>query len=197
MVVRPFLVALFWGISACKGSVTGAVYAIDSGQPIRVSGHSVFLVSVSDEVRSVLKSVCPDGGVVAWREKLGAEQNRLRRVAANYEDSAADERTLRGMSRRWRQLKRASYVYSDSAMHTTSEPPTIGADLIEKLAMQRASTGDSGGYEFTNLPRGQYLIAADIRHEYRWVPVEVTRFKTTADVSENGSQSGCAIAGRL
>jgi hypothetical protein len=197
MVVRPLLVAFSLAITACKGSVTGAVYAIDSGQPVTVAGHAVFLVSVSDEVRTVLKSVCPDGGVAAWQEKLGAERNRLRGVAAIYEDSAGEERTRRGMTQRWRQLKRLSYTHADSAMHTNADPPTIGADLIEKLSIKRASTGENGAFEFSNLPRGQYLVAADIRHEYRWVPVEVSHSKTTADVSETGSQSGCAIAGRL
>lgn len=197
MVVRPFLVAFISSVAACKGSVTGAVYAIDSGQPVKVEGHSVFLVSVSDEVRSVLKSVCLDGGAAAWQEKLGAERNRLREMATAYEDSAGAERTARGMSRRWRHLQRLAYNYSDSAMHTNTEPPTVSADLIEKLSIKRASTGANGGYEFTNLPRGQYLVAADIRHEYRWVPVEVSHTRTTADVSESGSQSGCAIAGRL
>jgi hypothetical protein len=184
-------------MAACKGSVTGAVYAIDSGQPVKVEGHSVFLVSVSDELRSVLRAVCPDGGAAAWQEKLSAERNRLHDVAAAYEDSAGAERTLRGMSRRWRQLQRLTYTYADSAMHTNTDPPTVSGDLIEKLSIKRASTDPNGGYEFTNLPRGQYLIAADIRHEYRWVPVEVSRARTTADVSETGSQSGCAIAGRL
>lgn len=197
MGIRTLLVAFISSVSACQGSVAGAVYAIDSGQPIKIVGQSVFLVSVSDEVRTALKSVCPDGGIAGWQAKLGAERDRLGAVAAAYEDSATVERTLTGMSRRWRQLKRLAYANSDSAMHTNMEPPTVTGDLIEKLSIKRASTSENGGYEFTGLPHGQYLVAADIRHEYRWVPVEVSRSRTTADVSESGSQSGCMIAGRL
>lgn len=197
MVVRLFLVAASLAVTGCKGSVAGAVYAIDSGQPVTVAGHAVFLVSVSDEVRTVLKSVCPDGGAAAWQEKLRAERDRLRGIASTYDDSAGEERTYRGMTQRWRQLKRLSYAYADSAMHTNADPPTIGGELIEKLSIQHASTGENGAYEFSNLPQGQYLVAADIRHEYRWVPVEVSHSQTRADVSESGSQSGCAIAGRL
>ncbi|MEP6492627.1 MAG: hypothetical protein ABJF01_08120 [bacterium] len=197
MVVKHFLLALFALATACRGSIGGAVYAIDGGQPVRVAGHAVFLLSVSDEVRSVLNSACPQGGAAAWLEKVAAERDRLRGVAAVYEDSAGQERGLRGMSQRWRQLKRAAYAYTDSALHASAEPPTVSGELIEKLSIQRASTSSNGDYEFESLPAGEYLIVADVRHDYRWVPVAVSRARATVDVRENSSLTGCTIASQL
>ncbi|HTE44372.1 MAG TPA: carboxypeptidase-like regulatory domain-containing protein [Gemmatimonadaceae bacterium] len=197
MVVKYVVLAIVAGTSACKGSISGAVYAVDGGHSVGVGGQSVYLLSVSDEVRSVLNSACPQDGVAAWQEKLAAERERLRRVAKTYDDSAGDERALRGMSQRWRQFKRLSFSYTDSALRANAEPPTVSGDLIEKLSVKRASTSSNGEYEFESLPPGRYLIVADVRHEYRWVPVAVSRARATVDVRENSSHSGCAIASRM
>jgi hypothetical protein len=72
-------------------------------------------------------------------------------------------------------------VYRDSAASMNGQPPPIPGDLVEKLSINRANTGSDGRYVFQQLPPGPYLVATELRDEYRWVPVEVKRSAALAD----------------
>ena len=60
--------------------------------------------------------------------------------------------------------------------------------------MNRANTGPDGRYVFGPLAPGTYLVATELRDEYRWVPVQVARTKAIADVTPRGSQASCDVA---
>jgi hypothetical protein len=182
--------------AACSGSIEGTVYGTDSATPVRVTGHSVFLLSASNEVTSVLKSVCPASSA-DWAERSRRERARFDQLAVAYGDSARDEFALRHGGRRWTALVRAMNIYRDSAAKMDGRPPAIPGDLIEKLATNRVSTNDDGRYTFSNLPPGQYLVATDLHDEFRWIPVQVSRAKRTADITPRASQASCDVARQL
>ena len=180
-------------VVGCKGSIEGNVYGTDDAAAVRLSGHPVFLVATSTEVAAVLKSVCP-ANAVDWKERARAEHERFSQIAASYGDSARDEFAQRRGSRRWSALLRAMNVYRDSAASMDGRPPSIPGDLVEKLAMNRANTGPDGHYIFGPLTPGTYLVATELRDEYRWVPVQVARAKAIADVTPRRSQASCDVA---
>ena len=183
-------------LTACAGSIEGTVYGTDGPPPVRVSGHEVFLLSTSNEVASVLKSICPTSPA-EWAEKARAERARFEQLAAAYGDSARDEFTLHHGGRRWTTLVRAMNIYRDSAAKMDGRPPTIPADLIEKLATNRVSTDAAGRYAFSNLAPGQYLVVTDLQSEFRWIPVRVSRAKRTADITPRAAQASCDVARQL
>jgi hypothetical protein len=177
----------------CKGSIEGRVFGTDDAQPLRLSGHLVFLLSTSDEIVSALKSVCP-ANTADWNERVRSERERLSQSAAAYGDSARDELAQRRASRRWSALVRMMNIYRDSAARMDGRPPSVPSDLVEKLAVNRANTGDDGRYVFGELAPGTYLVATELRDEFRWKPVQVARTKAIADVTPERSQAGCDIA---
>ena len=182
--------------AACSGSIEGTVYGTDGASPVRVSGHQVFLLSTANEVTSVLKSVCP-ASATEWAEQSRSERARFEQLAAAYGDSARDELALRHGGRRWSALVRAMNIYRDSAAKMDGRPPTIPGDLIEKLATNRVSTDDAGRYAFSNLSPGQYLVVTDLHDEFRWLPVQVSRAKRTADITPRASGASCDVARQL
>ena len=179
--------------AGCKGSIEGTVYGTDSPDAIRLSGQPVFLVAASPDVGSALKTVCP-ANAAGWTEAIRAERERFSVLATAYADSAKDEFTQRRGSRRWTALIRLMNVYRDSAASMNGQPPPIPGDLIEKLSINRANTGSDGRYVFQQLPPGPYLVATELRDEYRWVPVEVKRSAALADVRPHGSRTTCDVA---
>ena len=183
-------------LTACSGSIEGTVYGTDGDSPVRVTGHEVFLISASNEVTSVLKSVCPVSAA-DWAEKSRRERARFEQLAAAYSDSARDELTVRRGGRRWTGLVRAMNIYRDSAVRMDGRPPTIPGDLIEKLATNRVSTDGGGRYAFSKLPPGQYLVVTDLQNEYRWIPVQVSRATRTANITPRASQASCDVARQL
>jgi hypothetical protein len=88
-------------------------------------------------------------------------------------------------------------MYRDSAATMDGQPPPIPRDLVEKLSVNRTNTGADGHYAFTELPAGTYLVATELRDEYRWVPVQIGRATSAADVTPKGSQTTCDVARRL
>jgi len=172
------------------------VYGTDGVPPVRVAGHQVFLLSASNEVTSALKSVCP-ASTADWAEQSRNERARFEQLAAAYADSARDELALRRGGRRWSGLVRAMTIYRDSAATMDGRQPTIPGDLIEKLATNRVSTDDGGRYAFSKLAPGQYLVVTDLRNEFRWIPVQVSRAKRTADITPRASQASCDVARQL
>jgi hypothetical protein len=183
-------------LAACSGSIEGTVYGTDGTPPVRVTGHQVFLLSTTDEVTSVLKSICPVSAS-DWAEKSRSERARLQGVATAYSDSARDEFALRHGGRRWTALIRAMNIYRDSAAKTDGRQPTVSGDLIEKLATNRVSTDDGGRYAFSKLSPGQYLVVTDLQNEFRWIPVQVSRAKRTADITPRASGASCDVVRQL
>ena len=183
-------------ITACSGSIEGTVYGTDGTSPVRVTGHQVFLLSTANEVTSVLKSVCP-ANAAEWAEQSRGERARFDSLATAYSDSARDELAARRGGRRWTTLVRTMNIYRDSAAKMDGRPPTIPGDLIEKLATNRVSTDDAGRYAFSDLAPGQYLIVTDLHDELRWLAVQVSRGKQTADVTPRVSRSSCDVARQL
>jgi hypothetical protein len=147
-------------------------------------------------VTSVLKSICP-ANAAAWADQSRSERARLEQAAAAYSDSARDELTLHHGGRRWTALVRTMNIYRDSAVKMDGKPPAVPEDLIEKLATNRVSTGNDGRYVFSGLSPGQYLVVTDIRDEFRWLPVQVSRAKRTADITPRASQTSCDVARQL
>jgi len=190
---RLIVVAGLVASASCKGSIEGSVFGTDSPQPVRLSGQAVFLLAASPDVGSALKTVCP-ANAPGWREAVRAERERFGALAATYGDSARDELALRRGSRRWTSLIRTMNMYRDSAASMNGQPPPIPGDLVEKLSMNRANTSSDGHYEFRQLPPGTYLVATELRDEYRWVPVEVRRSTAVADVTPRGSRTTCDVA---
>jgi len=190
---RLIVVAGLVASASCKGSIEGSVFGTDSPQAVRLSGQAVFLLAASPDVGSALKTVCP-ANTPGWSEAVRAERERFGALAATYSDSAKDELALRRGSRRWTSLIRTMNMYRDSAASMNGQPPPIPGDLVEKLSMNRANTSLDGHYEFRQLPPGTYLIATELRDEYRWVPVEVRRSTTVADVTPRGSRTTCDVA---
>ena len=179
--------------AGCKGSIEGTVYGTDSPDAVRLSGQAVFLVAASPDVGSALKTVCP-ANAAGWSEAIRAERERFSVLAAAYADSAKDEFRQRRGSRRWTALIRLMNVYRDSAASMNGQPPPIPDDLVEKLSMNRANTGSDGRYVFEQLPPGPYLVATEMRDEFRWVPVEVKRSAALADVRPQASRTTCDVA---
>jgi len=177
----------------CKGSIEGSVFGTDSPQSIRLSGQTVFLVTASADVGSALKTACPSNAA-GWSEAVRAERERFGVLAAAYSDSARDELAVRRASRRWTALVRMMNIYRDSASSMNGQPPAIPVDLVEKLSVNRANTSPEGRYVFRELPPGKYLIATELRDEYRWVPVEVKRATAVVDVTPRGSRATCEVA---
>jgi len=183
-------------LAACSGSIEGTVYGTDGIPPVRVTRHEVFLLSATDEVTSVLKSVCP-ASATAWAEQSRSERARFEQLASAYGDSARDEFAVRHGGRRWTALVRAMNIYRDSAAKTDGRQPTIPGDLVEKLATNRVSTDDRGRFAFSKLTPGQYLVVTDLQNELRWIPVQVSRAKRTADITPRASQTSCDVARQL
>jgi hypothetical protein len=183
-------------LTACSGSIEGTVYGTDGDAPVRVSGHQVFLLATTNEVASVLKSVCP-ANPTDWAEQSRSERARFEQTAAAYSDSAREEFTRRHGGRRWTALIRAMNIYRDSAAKVDGRQPAIPGDLIEKLATNRVSTDNAGRYAFPNLSPGQYLVVTDLHDEFRWIPVPVSRAKRTADITPRASQASCDVARQL
>ena len=179
--------------AGCKGSIEGTVYGTDSPDAVRLSGQAVFLVAASSDVGSALKTVCP-ANAAGWGEAIRAERERFGVLAAAYGDSAKDEFTQRRGSRRWTGLVRLMNVYRDSAASMNGQPPPIPGDLVEKLSINRANTGSDGRYVFQQLPPGPYLVATELRDEFRWVPVEVKRSAAVVDVRPQASRTTCDVA---
>jgi hypothetical protein len=186
------LVAVLCGVG-CKGSIEGRVFGTDDAQPLRLSGHLVFLLSTTDDVATALKSACP-ANAADWNERVRSERERLGQTAAAYGDSARDELAQRRGSRRWTALVRMMNIYRDSAARMDGRPPSVPSDLVEKLAVNRANTGDDGHFVFSELAPGTYLVATELRDEFRWKPVQVARTKAIADVTPQRSQASCDIA---
>ena len=182
--------------AACSGSIEGTVYGTDGTPPVRVTGHQVFLLSTSNEVTSVLKSICP-ASAAEWTERARGERVRFEALAAAYGDSARDELALHRGGRRWTALVRAMNIYRDSAAKMDGRLPAVPEDLIEKLATNRVSTDDGGRYACPKLPPGQYLVVTDLQNELRWIPVQVSRAKRTADITPRASQASCDVARQL
>jgi hypothetical protein len=190
---RYVVLALLCNIAACKGSIEGSVYGTDDAQSVRLSSRPVFLLATSVEVAAVLKSVCP-ANAADWIERARSERSRFEQTATAYSDSTRDELALHRGSRRWSILLHMMNVYRDSARGMDGRPPSIPSDLVEKLAMNRATTSSNGHFTFGDVAPGRYLLATEIRDEYRWVPVEVARAKTTADITPRRSQTSCDVA---
>jgi hypothetical protein len=180
-------------IAGCKGSIEGSVFGTDSPQPLRLSGKSVFLLAASADVGSALKAACPSNAA-GWNEAVRAERERFGELATAYSDSARDEFAQHRSSRRWTALIRLMNVYRDSAASMTGQPPPIPGDLIEKLSINQVNTSSDGRFAFRELPPGTYLVATELRDEYRWVPVEVKRSTAVADVTPRGSRTTCDVA---
>ena len=183
-------------LTACAGSIEGTVYGTDGAPPVRVTGHQVFLLSMSDEIAAALKSICP-ANAATWAEQSRSERARLEQLAAAYADSAREELAIRRSGRRWTALVREMNIYRDSAARMDGRQPTIPGDLIEKLATNRVSTDDGGRYEFSKLAPGQYLVVTDLQNELRRIPVQVSRAKRTADITPRASQTSCDVARQL
>jgi hypothetical protein len=195
----PFSVAALLGtcvLTACSGAIEGTVYGTDGTPPVRVTHHEVFLLSATEEVTSVLKSVCP-ASATAWAEQSRSERERFEQLAAAYSDSARDELAVRRGGRRWTALVRMMNIYRDSAAKMDGRQPTIPGDLVEKLATNRANTNDDGRYAFSKLTPGQYLVVTDLQNEFRWIAVEVSRAKRTADITPRASRTSCDVARQL
>ena len=169
------------------------MYGTDGDRRIRVTGHPVFLLSTAAEVASILKSVCP-ANATEWAERSRAERARFEQLATAYSDSARDELALRRGGRRWTTLVRTMNLYRDSAAATDGRQPTISGELVEKLATNRVNTGDDGRYAFANLSPGSYLVVTELRDDARWVAVDVTRGRRSADITPGASHSGCDVA---
>jgi len=193
VLTRLCFAAALCGMVGCKGSIEGTVYGTDSAQPLRLSGQAVFLLMASADVASALKSVCP-ANAAGWSERVRAERERFDGLAAAYADSARDEFAQRRGSRRWSGLIRVMNMYRDSAATMDGQPPPIPLDLVEKLSMNRTNTGSDGHYAFNELSPGTYLVATELRDEYRWVPVQIGRAKSATDVTPKGSQTTCVVA---
>lgn len=182
--------------AGCKGSIEGSVYGTDSPQSIRLTGQAVFLLAASSAVGSALRTVCP-ANAAGWSEAVRAERERFGALAAAYTDSAREEFAQHRGSRRWTGLIRMMNLYRDSAASMTGQPPTIPSDLVEKLSINRVNTTADGRYAFRKLAPGTYLLATDLRDEFRWVPVEVKRTTTLADITPRGSRTTCNVAAKL
>jgi hypothetical protein len=193
ILMRLVFAAALCGTVGCKASIEGTVYGTDSAQPVRLSGQAVFLLAASADVASALRSVCP-ANAAGWNERVRAERQRLDDLAALYSDSARGEFAQRRGSRRWTALVRTMNTYRDSATRMDGQPPPIPDDLVEKLSMNRTNTGSDGHYAFNELAAGTYLVATELRDEYRWVPVQIGRAKSNADVTPKRSQATCDVA---
>jgi hypothetical protein len=187
------LVAALITATGCKGSIEGNVFGTDGADAYRLTSHPVFLLTASNDVASALKAACP-GNDAGWSDRARAERARFDQIATTYSDSARDEFALRRGSRRWTALIRTMNVYRDSASSMDGRPPLFPRELVEKLAMNRANTGANGQYVFADLSPGTYLVATELRDEYRWVPVQVARKKAIADVTPRGSKTSCDVA---
>ena len=183
-------------VAACAGSVEGHVYGTDSEQPVRLSEHGVFLLATSSDVAAALRAVCP-ANASDWSEKVRSERQRFEQLSNTYSDSARDEFAQRRGSRHWTALVRMMNVYRDSAAGMDGRPPSLPADLIEKLALNRVNTGPDGHYTFGRVAPGKYLLATELRDEYRWIPVEVARGNAVADITPRGTRTSCEIARAL
>ena len=179
--------------AACKGSIEGTVFGTDAEPRVRLTDHSVFLVETSPDVASALDAACP-ANAPDWPEKVRGERQRFDQIATAYTDSARDELARRRGRLRWSALIRMMNLYRDSAARMDGRPPPIPRDLIEKLATKRVNTGDDGRYGFVELPRGTYLVATEVRDEYRWVSVQVARGRIVADITPSRSQTSCDVA---
>lgn len=179
--------------ASCKGSIEGSVFGTDSPQPLRLSGQAVFLLPASADVGSALKTACPSN-VAGWSDAVRAERDRFGALATAYSDSARDEFAQRRGSRRWTALVRLVNTYRDSAASMTGQPPPIPNDLVEKLSINRANTSSDGRFAFRELQPGTYLVATELRDEFRWIPVEVKRSKAVADLTPHESKSTCDVA---
>ena len=153
----------------------------------------MFLLATSSELAAALQSVCPANSP-EWAEKVKSERERLEMLGAAYGDSARDELAQRRASRRWSMLVRTMNSYRDSATHMDGRPPAFPIDFVEKLALNRVNTGNDGRYVFGELAPGTYLVATELRDEYRWVPVQVVRAKSIADITPRGSRTSCDVA---
>ena len=190
---RLILTALLSANAGCKGSIEGTVLGTDSPRGIRLSGQTVFLLAASPDLGSALKTACP-ANAEGWGQAVRAERQRFGALAAAYSDSAKAEFSLRRSSRRWAALIRAMNMYRDSAASVNGQPPPIPVDLVEKLSMNRVNTSPDGHYAFRQLPPGTYLVATELRDEYRWVPVELKRETVVANVTPGGSRTTCDVA---
>jgi hypothetical protein len=179
--------------ASCKGSIEGSVFGTDSPRPLRLSGQAVFLLPASADVASALKSVCPSNSA-GWSDAVRAERDRFGALATAYSDSARDEFAQRRGSRRWTALVRVMNTYRDSAASMTGRPPPIPDDLVEKLSINRANTSSDGRFAFRDLQPGTYLVATELRDEFRWVPVEVKRTTALADLTPRSSRTTCDVA---
>jgi hypothetical protein len=188
------LVTALCGAVGCKGSIEGTVYGTDGEQPLRLTGHSVYLVMTSAEVATVLQAVCP-ANAADWTEKVRSERARFEQLAIAYSDSARDELARRRGTRRWTGLVRAMNTYRDSGARMDGRPPPIPRDLVEKLAVNRVNTDAGGRYVFAGLAAGSYLVAAELRDEFRWVPAQiVARGKAVANITPRDSRASCDVA---
>jgi hypothetical protein len=59
------------------------------------------------------------------------------------------------------------------------------------------NTDDHGRFAFSKLTPGQYLVVTDLQNELRWIPVQVSRAKRTADITPRASQASCDVARQL
>lgn len=165
----------------------------DDDPPVRLGGHVVFLLPASPDVESALRAVCPAGGAAAWIETANSERPRFAGAAAAYADSSRVERRRTGRGSEWLRLNGLATVYRDSAGRVERHPPTISPELVAELAATRTESGADGHYEFTHVLPGRYLLAVEIRAEFRWMPVQVQRERVTAVISPRASRTGCEV----
>jgi len=126
-----------------------------------------------------------------------AERRRFNGLSVSYGDSLHDELVSRRDRVQVARLRGAMALYHDSATSIVAQLPAVPVGLIETLAMKRVPSGDDGRYVFADVPPGRYLVAVELRDEYRWLPVQVGRSKSTANVSPRGSKEGCEVARAL
>ncbi|HEY4216766.1 MAG TPA: hypothetical protein VGM67_06485 [Gemmatimonadaceae bacterium] len=183
--------------AGCKGSIEGRVLGTDGDPAVPVTGHAVYLLAATSETASALKAVCPALGAAELTTQANAERQRLTNVSAAYTDSLHDELLGRRDAKRVADLRATMLLYHDSAASVSSEPPPVPSTLIETLALKQVPSGDDGSYAFENVPPGQYLVAVELKDEYRWLPVQVGRRKAVADVRPRVTKSGCEVARAL
>lgn len=194
---RLMLAILVATAGACKGSIEGKVLGTDSEPAVPVSGHPVYLVAASSETAAALKAVCPAMSTAELTAQADSERRRFNGLSASYGDSLHNELVSRRDRNEVARLRLAMALYHDSATSVVAQLPAVPATLIETLAMKQVPSGDDGRYVFADVPPGRYLVTVELRDEYRWLPVQVGRSKSTANVSPRGSKEGCEVARAL
>jgi hypothetical protein len=194
---RVMLAILVAAVGGCKGSIEGKVFGTDSEPAVPVSGHPVYLVAASPETAAALKAVCPAMSTAELAAQADAERRRFNSLSVSYGDSLHGELVSRRDRAEVARLRGLMALYHDSATSVVAQLPGVPVSLIETLAMKRVPSDDDGRYVFSDVPPGRYLVTVELRDEYRWLPVQVARSKSAANVSPRGSKEGCEVARAL